>query len=181
MSPATATTQTHDWLKEYIRDIPDFPKAGVVFKDITPLLGSKLAFPYTIDAIAQHFHGIDIDKVLGIEARGFIVAAPIAYRFGAGLIPVRKHGKLPWEIESQEYELEYGAEMLEMHRDAIAPGERILIVDDVLATGGTAEATAALTKRCGGHVVGIATIMELTFLKGRERLKDFEVFSLISY
>jgi adenine phosphoribosyltransferase len=124
---------------------------------------------------------MDIDKVLGIEARGFIFAAPIAYRFHAGLIPVRKKGKLPWEIETQEYQLEYGSEVLEMHRDAIAPGERILIVDDVLATGGTAEATAILTRRCGGRVAGIATIMELTFLKGRARLTDHEVFSLISY
>jgi adenine phosphoribosyltransferase len=177
----TLEPREHDWLKDYIRDIPDFPKPGVVFKDITPLLGDKKAFSYTIDAIAKRFMDIEIDKVLGIEARGFIVAAPIAYRFGAGLIPVRKQGKLPWEIESQEYELEYGAQLLEMHRDAIAPNERILIVDDVLATGGTAEATARLTTRCGGQVAGIATIMELTFLKGRARLRDQEVFSLISY
>jgi adenine phosphoribosyltransferase len=173
--------QDHEWLKDYIRDVPDWPKPGVIFKDITPLLGDKKAFPYTIDAIAEHFAGTEIDKVLGIEARGFIVAAPIAYRFGAGLIPVRKKGKLPWDIEVQEYELEYGAESLEMHKDAIAPGERILIVDDVLATGGTAEATASLTRRSGGRVAGIGTIMELTFLKGRNRLLDHEVFSLISY
>jgi adenine phosphoribosyltransferase len=173
--------EKHEWLKDYIRDIPDWPKAGVVFKDITPLLGDKKAFPYTIDAIAEHFEGTPIDKVIGIEARGFIVAAPIAYRFGAGLIPVRKKGKLPWNIETQEYELEYGSELLEMHRDAIAPEEEILIVDDVLATGGTAEATASLTRRCGGRVAGIGTIMELTFLKGLHRLTEHEVFSLISY
>jgi adenine phosphoribosyltransferase len=172
---------SHEWLKDYIRDIPDFPKPGVVFKDITPLLGDKRAFSYTIDAIAEHFDGRHIDKVLGIEARGFIVAAPVAYRFGAGLIPVRKQGKLPWQIETQEYELEYGTDLLEIHRDAIAPEETILIVDDVLATGGTAEATARLTTHCGGSVVGIATIMELTFLKGRARLPDHEVFCLISY
>jgi adenine phosphoribosyltransferase len=177
----THDRQDHEWLKGFIRDIPDWPKAGVVFKDITPLLGDKEAFPYTIDVIAEHFGGTEIDKVLGVEARGFIVAAPIAYRFRAGLVPVRKAGKLPWEIESQEYELEYGSELLEMHRDAIAPGERILIVDDVLATGGTAEAAASLTRRCGGRVAGIATIMELTFLKGRHRLSEHEVFSLISY
>jgi adenine phosphoribosyltransferase len=176
-----AGQQNHEWLKDYIRDVPDWPKPGVVFKDITPLLGDKKAFAYTIDAIAEHFDGTEIDKVVGIEARGFIVAAPIAYRFGAGLIPVRKKGKLPWDIEVQEYQLEYGAEMLEMHKDAIAPGERILIVDDVLATGGTAEATASLTHRCGGRVAGIGTIMELTFLKGRVRLSEHEVFSLISY
>jgi adenine phosphoribosyltransferase len=176
-----ADIQDHEWLKGFIRDIPDFPSPGVVFKDITPLLGDKRAFSYTIDAIAARFDGIGIDKVLGIEARGFIFAAPIAYRFHAGLIPVRKKGKLPWEIETQEYQLEYGSEVLEMHRDAIAPGERILIVDDVLATGGTAEAAATLTRRCGGRVAGIATVMELTFLKGRTRLSDHEVFSLISY
>lgn len=171
----------HTWLKEYIRDIPDFPKEGVTFKDITPLLADKKAFTYTIDAIAHHFDRDDIDKVLGIEARGFIVAAPLAYRFTAGLIPVRKKGKLPWEIESQEYELEYGTDLLEIHRDAIGDGERILVVDDVLATGGTAAATARLTERCGGKVAGIATIMELGFLGGRERLKNYEILSLISY
>ena len=177
----TSQQDDNEWLKRYIRDIPDFPKEGVMFKDITPLLGDKKAFSYTIDTIAARYDGVKVDKVLGVEARGFIVAAPVAYRFGAGLIPVRKQGKLPWEIETQEYELEYGAELLEMHRDAIAPGEKILIVDDVLATGGTAEAAAHLTARCGGLVAGMAMIMELTFLKGRSRLSQHEVFSLISY
>ena len=171
----------HDWLKEHIRDIPDFPKEGIVFKDITPLLAHKKAFTYTIDALAHHFDRDQIDKVLGIEARGFMVAAPLAYRFTAGLIPVRKKGKLPWEIESEQYELEYGVDHLEIHRDAIVPGERILIVDDVLATGGTARATAHLTERCGGKVAGIATIMELSFLGGRDKLADYEILSLISY
>ena len=171
----------HDWLKEHIRDIPDFPKPGVVFKDITPLLADKKAFTYTIDAISHQFDRDEIDKVLGIEARGFMVAAPLAYRFTAGLIPVRKKGKLPWEVESQEYDLEYGTDLLEIHRDAIQAGERILIVDDVLATGGTAQATAHLTERCGGKVAGIATIMELGFLDGRSKLSGYEVFSLISY
>ena len=156
----------HDWLKGFIRDIDDFPKAGIVFKDITPLLADKKAFTYTIDAIAHHFDRDEIDKVLAIEPRGFMVAAPLAYRFTAGLIPVRKKGKLPWNVESQEYELEYGIDHLEIHRDAIAPGERILVVDDVLATGGTARATAELTERCGGKVAGVATIMELGFLGG---------------
>lgn len=172
---------SHEWLKEHIRDIPDFPKQGIVFKDITPLLADKKAFSYTIDAIAHHFDRDEIDKVLGIEARGFMVAAPLAYRFTAGLIPVRKAGKLPWQVESEEYELEYGTDLLEMHRDAITPGERILIVDDVLATGGTARATARLTERCGGKVAGIATIMELAFLGGRKAISDYEFFSLISY
>ena len=173
--------QNHDWLKGYIRDIADFPKQGIVFKDITPLLADKKAFTYTIDAIAHHFDRDEIDKVLGIEARGFMVAAPLAYRFTAGLIPVRKKGKLPWNVEAQAYELEYGVDHLEIHRDAIAEGERILVVDDVLATGGTARATGELTERCGGKVAGIATIMELSFLGGRDRLSGYEFFSLISY
>lgn len=174
-------TGPHDWLKDHIRDIPDFPKPGVDFKDITPLLADPKAFSYTIDAIAHHFDRDQIDKVLGIEARGFMVAAPLAYRFTAGLIPVRKAGKLPWKVESQSYVLEYGEDHLEVHRDAIAPGERILIVDDVLATGGTARATAELTERCGGKVAGIAMIMELAFLGGRAKLSGYELFSLVSY
>jgi len=176
-----ADVRAHEWLKDHIRDIPDFPKPGVVFKDITPLLADKKAFAYTIDAIAHQFDRDMVDKVLGIEARGFMVAAPLAYRFTAGLIPVRKKGKLPWNVESEEYELEYGTDLLEIHRDAIEPGERILIVDDVLATGGTAQATAHLTEKCGGKVAGIATIMELSFLGGRARLGEYELFSLITY
>ncbi len=171
----------HDWLKEHIRDIPDFPKPGIVFKDITPLLAHKKAFTYTIDALAHHYDRDEIDKVLGIEARGFMVAAPLAYRFTAGLIPVRKKGKLPWKVQTETYELEYGTDDLELHQDAIEPGERILIVDDVLATGGTALATARLTERCGGKVAGIATIMELAFLNGRERLQGYDFLSLIRY
>jgi adenine phosphoribosyltransferase len=171
----------HEWLKEHIRDIPDFPKEGIVFKDITPLLADKKAFSYTIDAIAHHFDRDEIDKVLGIEARGFMVAAPLAYRFQAGLIPVRKKGKLPWTVEAQEYDLEYGTDLLEIHSDAIQPGERILVVDDVLATGGTAEATAHLTERCGGKVAGIAMIMELGFLGGRQKLSGYDVLSLVTY
>ena len=171
----------HSWLKEHIREIPDFPQSGVSFKDITPLLADKKAFAYTIDAIAHQFDRDEIDKVLGIEARGFMIAAPLAYRFTAGLIPVRKKGKLPWDVESEEYILEYGTDWLEIHKDAISPGERILVVDDVLATGGTAQATARLTERCGGKVSGIATIMELTFLGGRSKLEGYEVFSLIAY
>ena len=177
----TQPARDHEWLKDHIRDIQDFPKPGVVFKDITPLLADKKAFTYTIDAMAHHFDRNDIDKVLGIEARGFIIAAPLAYRFTAGLIPVRKKGKLPWNVETAEYALEYGFDHLELHKDAIAPGERILIVDDVLATGGTARATAELTERCGGKVAGIATIMELAFLAGREKLSGYEFFSLISF
>ena len=171
----------HDWLKEHIRDIPDFPKEGIVFKDITPLLADKKAFTYSIDAIAHHYDRDEIDKVVGIEARGFMIAAPLAYRFTAGLIPVRKKGKLPWKVESEEYALEYGTDLLEMHIDAVESGERVLIVDDVLATGGTALATAQLTERCGGKVAGIVTLMELTFLEGRKKLEGYDYLSLISY
>jgi adenine phosphoribosyltransferase len=174
--PAQAT-----WLKEHIRDIPDFPKPGVVFKDITPLLADTEGFRFCIDALVEHFEGTPPDRVLGVEARGFIVAAPIAYRFGAGFAPVRKAGKLPWEIERQEYELEYGTDLLEVHRDAVHPGEKVLIVDDVLATGGTAEATVRLAERLGGEVVGLGFILELSFLGGRSRLADRDVYSLITY
>src|SRR4051794_15975766 len=146
-------TRDAGWLKDLIRDIPDFPRPGVVFKDITPLLADVDAFRFTVDAIADHFAGETIDKVLGVEARGFIVAAPVAYRFGAGFVPVRKAGKLPWEVEKEEYVLEYGTDLLEVHRDAVAPGERVLIVDDVLATGGTAAATVNVVARLGGVVV----------------------------
>jgi adenine phosphoribosyltransferase len=153
----------------------------VTFKDITPLLADKKAFTYTIDAIAQLFDRDEIDKVLGIEARGFMVAAPLAYRFTAGLIPVRKRGKLPWDVESETYDLEYGQDHLEIHKDAIVPGERILIVDDVLATGGTARATAELTERCGGKVSGIAMIMELSYLGGRSKVEGYQLHSLLTY
>ena len=170
-----------EWLKDHIRDIPDFPKAGVTFKDITPLLAHADAFRFCVDAIADEFAGAGVDVVLGVEARGFIVAAPIAYRFGAGFVPVRKAGKLPWEIERQEYALEYGTDLLEIHRDAVAPGQGVLIVDDVLATGGTAQATARLVERLGGHVVGLGFIIELAFLGGRERVEGYEALSLITY
>jgi adenine phosphoribosyltransferase len=170
-----------EWLKDHIRDIPDFPKPGVTFKDITPLLAHADAFRFCVDAIADEFAGAGVDVVLGVEARGFIVAAPVAYRFGAGFVPVRKAGKLPWDIEREEYELEYGTDLLEIHRDAVAEGQGVLIVDDVLATGGTARATANLVERLGGHVVGLGFIVELAFLHGRERVQGFEALSLITY
>ena len=168
-------------LKDLIRDIPDFPKPGVVFKDITPLLADAGGFALVIDTIAGHFAGRHIDRVFGIEARGFILAAPTAYRFGAGFVPVRKAGKLPWEIEREEYELEYGTDLLEVHRDAVQPGERVLIVDDVLATGGTASATVRLAERLGAEVVGLAFIIELAFLDGRRKLPGRELCSLLTY
>ena len=168
-------------LKGLIRDIPDFPQQGIIFKDITPLLGDENAFSSAIDLIVVHYGRGNIDKVVGIEARGFIVASPVAYHFGAGFVPVRKEGKLPWDSEREEYALEYGTAVLEIHKDAIQPGERVLIVDDVLATGGTARATARLVERLGGKVMGIACLIELTFLNGREKLAGYDFFSLITY
>lgn len=169
------------WLKDHIRDIPDFPQPGVVFKDITPLLGDVDAFRFTVDALADHFSGQQVDKVLGIEARGFIVAAPVAYRFGCGFVPVRKAGKLPWQVEREEYVLEYGSDLLEIHQDAVSPGERALIVDDVLATGGTASAAVRLVEKLGGEVAGLGFVIELSFLGGRSKLDGYEAVSLIDY
>jgi adenine phosphoribosyltransferase len=169
------------WLREHVRDIADFPEPGVLFKDITPLLAAPDAYAATVDAVAAPFAGQEIDKVLGIEARGFVFAAPIAYRHGAGFVPVRKPGKLPWEIERQEYELEYGTNLLEIHRDAVHPGERVLIVDDVLATGGTARAALHLAERLGGEVVGLTFFIELSFLQGRDRLAGHDVHSVLTY
>jgi adenine phosphoribosyltransferase len=173
--------QDAGWLKEHIRDIPDFPQPGVVFKDITPLLSDGTAFRATIDALSEHFEGRPIDKVLGIEARGFIIAAPIAYRLGAGFVPVRKAGKLPWEIEREEYALEYGNDLLEIHRDAVKPGERALLIDDVMATGGTAAATIRLVEKLGGEIVGLGFVIELAFLGGRAKLAGHEAVSLLTY
>jgi adenine phosphoribosyltransferase len=168
-------------LRDRIRDVPDFPQPGIVFKDITPLLADEVSFSTVIDAIVAHFGRGTVDKVVGIEARGFIVASPVAYHFGAGFVPVRKAGKLPWEVASEAYTLEYGQETLEIHRDAIRPGERVAIVDDVLATGGTASATARLVERLGGTVHGLAFIVELEFLKGRARLEGYDVLSLLGF
>jgi adenine phosphoribosyltransferase len=173
--------RTIEHLRSLIRDVPDFPQEGIVFKDITPLLADENAFSSVIDLIVVNYGRGNIDKVVGIEARGFILASPVAYHFGAGFVPVRKKGKLPSETEAEEYALEYGTATLEVHRDAIRPGERVLMVDDVLATGGTARATARLVERLGGKVVGIACLIELSFLNGRDALKDYDFFSLIEY
>jgi adenine phosphoribosyltransferase len=170
-----------DQLKALVRDVPDFPQEGVLFKDITPLLADPLAFSTVIDLIVVHFGRGNVDKVVGIEARGFILASPVAYHFGAGFVPVRKVDKLPWETEAAEYELEYGTATLEIHRDAVASGERVLIVDDVLATGGTSQATAELVERIGGKVVGIACLIELEFLHGREKLEGHDLYTLLRY
>src|SRR4051812_13004626 len=174
-------TRDAGWLKEHIRDIPDFPKPGVVFKDITPLLADVDAYRFTVDAIADHFAGQTVDKVLGVEARGFIIAAPVAYRFGAGFVPVRKAGKLPWQVEKEEYVLEYGTDLLEIHQDAVDPGEKVLVVDDVLATGGTASASVRLVEKLGGDVVGLGFVIELAFLGGRNKLAGHDALSLITY
>lgn len=170
-----------EWLKERVREVPDFPQPGISFKDITPLLADEVAFSTVIDLIVVRFGRGSVDKVCGIEARGFIVASPVAYHFGAGFVPIRKRGKLPWETESQRYVLEYGEETLEIHRDAVAPGERVLIVDDVLATGGTASAAASLIEKLGGKVQGIACVIELGYLGGRSKLSGFDFYSLIHY
>ena len=170
-----------DALDALIRDVPDFPEPGVSFKDVTPLLLDHVAFSTVVDAMVMRFGRGTVDKVVGIEARGFIFAAPVAYHFGAGFVPARKAGKLPAATESQRYDLEYGTATLEIHADAITTGDRVLIVDDVLATGGTAAATAELVERLGGRVVGLGFLIELGFLGGASRLAGHEVASLLTY
>lgn len=168
-------------LTPFVRDIPDFPRAGVGFKDITPLLGDAPAFASVIDRIAAHFAGQRVDKVVGIEARGFVVAAPVAVRLGAGFVPVRKVGKLPWDTHKVEYELEYGTDELEVHADAVLPGQRAIVVDDVIATGGTALAACRLVELLGGEVAGLGFIIDLSFLGGAARLDGRDVVSLLTY
>lgn len=168
-------------LREFIRDIADYPKPGVMFRDITPLLGSGPAFAQTIDALVERFDSADIDRVIGIEARGFILAAPVAYRLGAGFVPVRKAGKLPWAVAREEYSLEYGNDKLEIHRDALGPDDRVLIIDDVLATGGTAAAAARLVEGLGAQLVGLGFVIELSALGGRAQLAGHHLESLLTY
>jgi adenine phosphoribosyltransferase len=168
-------------LAPLIRDIPDFPKKGIMFKDITTVLKDGQAFRRAIDALAERVRPYNVDKVIGMESRGFIFAAPIAYQLGVGFIPVRKLGKLPGPTISTEYELEYGTNTLEVHSDAIEEGERVLIVDDLLATGGTVSATIELVERLGGEVAAVAFLVELTFLKGRDRLDGYNVESVIQF
>ncbi len=168
-------------LKTIIRDVPDFPKKGIIFKDITPLLADPSAFGEIVKHFAGQFRNAGITKVLGIEARGFLLAAPIATELGAGLIPVRKKGKLPYKTVAASYALEYGTDTLEMHEDAVKPGEKVLIVDDVLATGGTAAAVCSLVETLGGEVAGIAMLIELEFLNGRSKLAGRPIYSLIKY
>jgi adenine phosphoribosyltransferase len=173
-------TRDPSWLAGHLRDVPDFPKPGILFKDLTPLLGDVDAFRYTVDAIADRAAGLTVDKVVGIEARGFIFAAAVAYRLGAGFVPVRKPGKLPWKTVTETYALEYGSDSLDIHEDAVTPGDTVYIVDDVLATGGTAAATCALVERVGGNIAGLAFVVELGFLGGRAKLTDHDILSLIT-
>ncbi|WP_433235471.1 adenine phosphoribosyltransferase [Actinomadura nitritigenes] len=167
-------------IQERIRDVDDYPKPGVVFKDITPLLADHVAFAGVVDTIVNHHGRGTVDKIVGIEARGFILAAPVAYHFGAGFVPVRKKGKLPSRTHEETYDLEYGTETIEIHVDAFEPGDRVLIVDDVLATGGTARAAAELVRCGGGEVVGLSVLLELSFLHGRDKLGNLDVHSLVT-
>jgi adenine phosphoribosyltransferase len=170
-----------DQLKKLIREVPDFPRKGILFYDITTLLRDKTGFATLIDLFAERYIGQHIDLVLGMEARGFIFGPALAYRLNAGFVPVRKPGKLPASTARVEYELEYGSNALEVHKDAIEKGQRVLIVDDLLATGGTAEATTRLASTLGGDIAGLAFVVELDFLHGREKLKPYDVFSLLHY
>ena len=168
-------------LKRLIREVPDFPKKGILFYDITTLLKDKTGFATLIDKLAEHYISQDIDLVLGMEARGFIFAPALAYRLNAGFVPVRKPGKLPAKTTKYDYSLEYASNTLEIHQDAIEKGQRVVIADDLLATGGTAEATSKLAESLGADIVGLGFVIELDFLRGREKLQGYEVFSLLHY
>ena len=172
---------TEQELKKLIREIPDFPKPGILFYDITTLLKDAKGLRSVIDRTVEHFNGRKVDCVIGIEARGFIFAPSLAYHLGAGFVPVRKPKKLPSEVESYSYDLEYGKDTLEIHRDAVGEGHNVIIADDLLATGGTAEAVVKLVEKLGGNVVGLSFVIELEFLKGRHKLTGHDVFSLLRY
>jgi len=169
------------WIRELVREIADYPTPGVTFRDITPLLGNAEAFNRAVVDLVHRFDDTPVDRVLGVEARGFILAAPVAFRIGAGFVPVRKPGKLPWAVVREEYSLEYGTDKLEMHRDAIHPGERVLVIDDVLATGGTASATCRLVEELGGVVAGLGFLIEIEGLPGRAKLGNRRIESLAIY
>lgn len=168
-------------LAPLIRDIPDFPKKGIIFKDITPLLADPAGLSMAVELLTQPYRSAHIDVVVGAESRGFIFATAVARNLSAGFVPIRKPGKLPYERRSHTYELEYGTDTLEIHTDAIKPGKRVLLVDDLLATGGTMKACCELVKSCGGIIVGVAVLIELGFLRGRELLRDYHVHSVIRY
>ena len=171
----------HRALRSFVREINDYPTEGVTFRDITPLLGDAGAFAAAVNGLVHDFSGSAVDRVVGVEARGFIFASVVAYRIGAGFVPVRKPGKLPWAVVREEYDLEYGSDKLEIHRDAIHPGERILIIDDVLATGGTAAATARLVETLGGVIAGLGFVIEIDDLGGRAQMGERQVKSLLHY
>lgn len=168
-------------LEKFIRDIPDFPKQGIVFKDITPLLAAPKAFKEAVDLLIKFAKEVNPQVIVGIDSRGFIFGGAVAYELGLKFVPVRKKGKLPYSTIAESYDLEYGMSTIEIHTDAISKGERILIIDDLLATGGTMEATCKLIEKTGGNIVGIALLIELSFLKGAEKLKKYNVLSLIKY
>jgi len=179
--PANLSIASAEALKTLIREVPNFPKPGITFFDITTLLKDKQGFRETVDALSLHYASTPIDVVIGIEARGYFFAPAMALALGAGFVPVRKPKKLPHTVRSVEYQLEYGTDQLEIHEDAILPGQNVLIIDDVLATGGTASAVARLAQLLGGTVVGLGFVIELGFLKGRQKLSGFDVFSLLQY
>lgn len=179
--PETLKPVDVESLKALVRTVPDFPKPGILFYDITTLLKDKAGFAQMIDAMASHYISRKIDLVLGIEARGFIFGPALAYRLNAGFVPVRKPRKLPAPVARVTYDLEYGSDTLEIHRDAIQPGQKVVLVDDLLATGGTMDATVKLVKQLGGQIAGLGFAVELDFLKGRERLAEYDVFSLLHY
>ncbi|MDP8260259.1 MAG: adenine phosphoribosyltransferase [Candidatus Gygaella obscura] len=170
-----------DQLQKWIRDIPDFPKKGIIFKDITTLLNNPDAFKKTIDILVEKFKSEKIDYIVGIESRGFIFGGALAYQLGCGFVPVRKKGKLPAKTIAVTYDLEYGTDTLEMHEDAFKKGAKILVIDDLLATGGTAQGVCRLIKQLCGELVGVCFLIELTFLNGRDKLKDCPIFSIIKY
>lgn len=178
---APKTSVNCEPFKKLIREVPDFPKKGILFYDITTLLKDKLGFATLIDALAEYYLPKKVDLILGMEARGFIFGPALAYRLNAGFVPVRKPGKLPAPAARVEYELEYGTNILEIHKDAVQKGQRVIIVDDLLATGGTAEATAKLATSLGAEIAGLGFVVELDFLKGRDKLRQYDVFSLLHY
>jgi len=175
------TTKIEKLIKKKIREIPDWPKKGVNFKDITPLIEDKVAFRRIIDELARPYLKKKIDKIVGVDARGFIFAAALSYKLKTGIAIVRKHGKLPYKTVSKKYSLEYASNIIEMHKDSVLPGEKVLLVDDVLATGGTMKATIDLVKKLKGKIIGIDFLIELTYLKGRKKLKGYKVRALAKY
>ena len=175
------TDQRLERIKGLIRDVPDFPKPGIIFKDITTMLKEPEGLSAAAELLTEQLEGRGIEKIVAMESRGFIFGTPVAIRLGAGFVPVRKPGKLPAATASESYELEYGTDTLEIHEDAIEPGQKVAIIDDLLATGGTAQATARLVKRLGAEVVALAFVIELDFLEGRKKLGDYEVCSLVHY